>query len=71
MKIVRHDHIGTVDVRLVRRPTNTAVGIDNWHLYVGCGSDMPSSIVRHLGTDPDWAQERYNIHVEHLRDLTR
>jgi hypothetical protein len=60
MKIVRSDTVGTIDMRLVCRPTNTAIGVDNWHIYAKGRTDgWPASVVRFLGTDPWEANTRY------------
>lgn len=62
MNIVRYDQVGTVQIRLVRRPTNTAAGVDNFHFYAeGVPGSFPCSLVRFFGTDEGMAHERYNL----------
>jgi len=61
MKIVRYDQVGTVEIRLVRRPTNTTVGVDNFTLYAhGFPVSPEPFVMRHLGTDEECANEAYD-----------
>lgn len=61
MKIVRSDTIGTIDMRLIRRPTNTCAGVDNWHLYAnGATDEWKAPIVRFLGTNAFEAHLTYD-----------
>lgn len=61
MKVIRYDRVGTVQIRLLRRPTNTAAGVDNFHV---CANGFPewtgTPLVRFLGTDPYVAHDRYD-----------
>ena len=53
MRIVRTDVVGTVTIKLLKRPTNTCVGVNNFHLYAeGALEPIPAPVVRFLGTDP-------------------
>lgn len=64
MDIVRYDQVGTVHIRLLRRPTNTTIGVDNFHISAdGLPGSSSSLVVRFLGTDPYMAHERYDSAV--------
>lgn len=72
MKIIRSDIVGSIDLRLVRRPTNTAAGVDNFHLYAnGIAGGFPAPIVRFLTTDPVIALQRYRDAVEAAENVYR
>ena len=52
MRIVRTDVVGTVTIKLLKRPTNTCVGVNNFHLYAeGVSDTLGAPVVRFLGTD--------------------
>ena len=67
MKIVRSDKVGTVDMKLIRRPTNTCAWIDNWHLYAAGSFETP--IVRFMGTSETIAIERYTLAVREAQSI--
>ena len=61
MKIVRSDTVGQVDMRLVCRPTNTCVGVNNYHIWVSF-KDMPTrSVVVFFGQSRDHAEDEYDL----------
>jgi hypothetical protein len=65
MIIIRSDTVGSIDMRLVSRPTNTCVGIDNyWLIAKGAIGPFPAPLMRFVGTDEGWAHSRYNAAVD-------
>ncbi len=61
MIIVRSDTIGQVDMRLVSRPTNTAIGVNNFHFYAVSNKGMLKyPVVRFFGTDSEIAIDCYD-----------
>ena len=70
MIIIRSDTVGSVDMRLVSRPTNTCVGIDNyWLLADGLPGPISAPLMRFVGTDEGWAHCRYNSAVEEFHAI--
>lgn len=70
MKIIRADTVGTIDMLLIKRPTNTAIGVNNYHIYAnGSAGAFPAPVVRFLDTDPLVAQRRYNEALEAARSV--
>ena len=70
MNIIRSDTVGSVDMRLVSRSTNTCVGIDNyWLLAKGAVEPFPAPLMRFVGTDEGWAHCRYNSAVEEFHAI--
>ena len=70
MNIIRYAQVGTVQMRLVRRPTNTTVGVDNFHFCVEGGRGLLNTpMVRFFGTDKDYALECYNRAVDHAKSI--
>ena len=71
MKVVRYDRVGTIQIRLLRRPTNTAVGVDNFHIWAAGlpGSPNPP-VVRFLGTDEFVAHDLYDHAVLAAEGIT-
>ncbi len=71
MIVVRHDTVGKAELKLLRRPTNTCVGVDNWHFYAA-STDGPLSIpiVRFFGTDGQSAEFAYNQAVLYAHQIS-
>lgn len=62
MNIVRYDTVGSIQMKLIRRPTNTAVGVDNFHIWAeGKTEGFPAPILRFIGTDEENAHYRYDL----------
>lgn len=60
MIVVRSDTIGQVDMRLVSRPTNTCIGVNNFHFYAISNKGMLKyPVVRFFGTDSEVAIDCY------------
>ena len=60
MIVVRSDTVGHVDMRLVSRPTNTCIGVNNFHFYAGSNKGLlDCPVVRFFGTDSEIASDRY------------
>jgi len=70
MKVVRHDCVGRAELKLIRRPTNTAAWIDNWHFYAA-STDGPLAVpvVRFFGTDQGAAELAYNKAVLYAHQI--
>ena len=61
MNIVRLDAVGAVSLRLVSRPTNTAIGVDNFHFYAtGKAGVWKIPQVRFFGTSRVAAERYYD-----------
>ena len=61
MIVVRSDTIGQVDMRLVSRPTNTCIGVNNFHFYAESNKGLlDCPVVRFFGTDSELAIDRYH-----------
>jgi len=68
MIIIRSDTVGQVDMRLVSRPTNTAIGVDNYHFYATSNKGMMKyPIVRFFGTDGEIALDYYDRAVSEAK----
>jgi hypothetical protein len=70
MIVVRTDVIGSIVMRLVYRPTNTAVGVDNFSIVVK-SPDLPTPVVRAVGTDALWADNRYERVLQETKQIMR
>lgn len=70
MIVVRHDTVGRADLKLLRRPTNTAAGVDNYNFYAAA-TDGPLTIpvVRFFGTNGAAAEFAYNKAVLYAHQI--
>ena len=68
MIIIRSDTVGQVDMRLVSRPTNTCVGVNNFHFYAN-GSHFKHPLIRFFGTDSQCAQKFYDRTLDHAKAI--
>ena len=71
MKVVRHDCVGRAELKLIKRPTNTAADVDNWHFYAASSTDGPLTVpvVRFFGTNQEHAERCYNEAVLHAHRI--
>ena len=71
MKVIRHDVVGNAELKLIRRPTNTAAWIDNWHFYAAARDGVLSvPIVRFFGTNAEAAELAYNKAVLYAHQIS-
>ena len=70
MIVVRHDTVGRADLKLLRRPTNTAAGVDNYNFYaVATDGALAIPVVRFFGTDGKAAEFHYNNAVLYAHQI--
>jgi len=70
MVIVRSDTVGKVDLRLVCRPTNTCIGVNNFHFYAaGNTGHFKHPVVRFFGTDSEIAVDWYELALGQARAI--
>ena len=65
MRIVRTDVVGTLKMSLLKSPTKTCAGIDNFHMAAQGATDaFPALQLRFLSTNPWTALRSYNAALE-------